>query len=201
MSSRVGRVSQSHSFILRSPRLPTIPFSSIRRFVLYGAQRVRRTQMRAWTARSAQANAMHARQTHRRGVRSISAHFRHPHARRGIHLSEECEARVRDISSTASAFIPLLRPCSVPPRTSHVDADLDADFRYRCDWRFATIQLQRTMHLAGISHAYGERTYARGALSDFKCVGLTGTSFSVTTVIFLSFARFHDPSGQEKFVV
>lgn len=149
MSSRVGRVSQSHSFIIiravvRPSRLPAVSFNSIRRFVLYGAQRVRR--MRAPTARSARASAMRA-SAKRTRARSISTCFRQPRARRGIHLSEECEARVRDISPTASASIPLRRPCNAnafSPSTSRVDADLDADLRYRCDRRFATIQLERT---------------------------------------------------------
>lgn len=63
--------------------------------------------------------------------RSLSACFRHPRATRGIHLSGECEARVRDISPTESPRhpFPLLRlyNTDVPTNASHVDADLDAD--------------------------------------------------------------------------
>lgn len=113
--------------------------------------------------------------------RSSSAHFRHPHARRGIHLSEECEARVRDISSTASASIPLLRPCSefhrapvalmpiwMPISDTGAIAEIRDDTAGTNDalsWIKARIW----------------QTYARGALSGFTCMDLTGMSFSVTS--------------------
>lgn len=65
---------------------------------------------------------------------SLSVCFRHPRATRGIHLTGECEARVRDISPTYSRRavrrpFPLLRPYNtdVPTSASRVDADLDAD--------------------------------------------------------------------------
>lgn len=119
---------------------------------IYGAQRVRRTRVRAQAARSARVcrDAKYGRQTHTRSF-SIPACFRHPRARNSLK---------RRMRGSCSRYFLFLRPCNAnafhraPAALTPIwmpisDTGAIGDSR-RYSW-------ERTMHLARISHAYGER--------------------------------------------